>query len=183
MKILGISGTITGSKTLIVINQVVDQIKQIYPEAEVEVLDLKQYDVQFCDGRHPSQYSGDTRKVIDKVISADTYVIGTPIFQGSMSGTLKNLIDLVPPSDFKHKIMGFVATAGNHQHYLAIENQLMPIARYLKTYVPPSFVFAHNDHFNSQNEIVTHELLEQIELFSRQIVHMGKNLQHSKKLI
>lgn len=182
MKILGISGTITGSKTLVVINQVVDEIKRIKPEAEVEVLDLKQYDVQFCDGRHPSQYTGDTKKVIDKMVSADTYIIGTPIFQGSMSGALKNLIDLVPPSDFKHNIMGFVATAGNHQHYLVIENQLKPIAGYLNAYVPPSFVFAHNNHFNSQNEIVAPELLEQIELFSRQIVHMSKTFQQSKKL-
>ena len=157
-----------------------DEIIRIYPKAQLEVLDLKQYDVQFCDGRPPSQYTGATKTVIDKMASADTYIIGTPIFQGSMTGALKNLIDLVPPSEFNHKIMGFVATAGNHQHYLVIENQLKPIAGYLNAYIPPSYVFAHNSHFNDQNQIVAPELLEQIQLFSQQIVQMSKNLQQSK---
>ena len=65
MKIVGISGTITGSKTLVVINKVIEEIKYNNPKAAVEVVDLKQYNVQFCDGRPPSDYTGDTRKVMD----------------------------------------------------------------------------------------------------------------------
>lgn len=176
MKIVGISGTITGSKTLVVVNKVLKEIKKMNPEVEVELLDLKQYNVQFCDGRPPSDYTGDTKKVIDIISSADSYIIGTPIFQGSFTGALKNVIDLVPPSEFNHKVMGFIATGGNHQHYLVIENQLKPIAGYLNAYVAPSFVFAHNDHFNSQNEISDPKLLKQIKLFSQELVFMQNNL-------
>lgn len=176
MKIVGISGTITGSKTLVVVNKVLKEIKKMNPEVEVELLDLKQYNVQFCDGRPPSDYTGDTKKVIDIISAADSYIIGTPIFQGSFTGALKNVIDLVPPSEFNHKVMGFIATGGNHQHYLVIENQLKPIAGYLNAYVAPSFVFAHNDHFNSQNEISDPKLLKQIKLFSQELVFMQNNL-------
>ncbi|WP_458413500.1 NADPH-dependent FMN reductase [Schinkia sp. CFF1] len=176
MKIVGISGTITGSKTLVVVNKVLEEIKKMNPEVEVELLDLKQYNVQFCDGRPPSDYTGDTKKVIDIISAADSYIIGTPIFQGSFTGALKNVIDLVPPSEFNHKVIGFIATGGNHQHYLVIENQLKPIAGYLNTYVAPSFVFAHNDHFNSQNEISDPKLLKQIKLFSQELVFMQNNL-------
>ncbi|MBM4761840.1 NAD(P)H-dependent oxidoreductase [Bacillus sp. B15-48] len=179
MKILGISGTITGSKTAIVINRVIEEIKKSAPSIETEVLDLKQYNVQFCDGRPPSDYTGDTKKVIELISEADAYVIGTPIFQGSFSGALKNLIDLVPPTEFKHKVMGFVATGGNHQHYLVIENQLKPIAGYLNTYVAPSFVFAHNEQFNQQNEIADPELLNNISELARQIVQMQQQLIHN----
>ncbi len=35
--------------------------------AEAELLDLRSYDVAFCDGRDPAGYTGDTRTVIDKV--------------------------------------------------------------------------------------------------------------------
>ncbi|MFJ5757736.1 NADPH-dependent FMN reductase [Neobacillus sp. NPDC093182] len=180
MKILGISGTITGSKTSIVIKKVIEEIKKLNPEAETEILDLKQFNVQFCDGRPPIEYTGDTKKVIDLISSADSYVIGTPIFQGSFSGALKNLIDLVPPAEFKNKVMGFVATGGNHQHYLVIENQLKPIASYLNAYVTPSFVFAHNEQFNDQNEIKDQELLKQIGELSHQIVYMHDKLIYSK---
>jgi FMN reductase/FAD reductase [NAD(P)H] len=180
MKILGISGTIIGSKTSIVVNEVINMIKKMNPEVETEILDLKQYDVQFCDGRPPSEYTGDTKKVIDMISSADSYIIGTPIFQGSFSGTLKNLIDLVPPAEFKNKVMGFAATGGNYQHYLVVENQLKPIAGYLNAYVPPSFIFAHNEHFNSQNEIINPDLLRSIEALSEQVIHMQDKLIYSK---
>ena len=72
--------------------------------------------------------------------------------------------------------MGFVATGGNHQHYLVIENQLKPIAGYLQAYVAPSFVYAHSDHFNAQNEIVDSELLKNMKMFSDQIVYMCNQL-------
>lgn len=168
MKVLGISGTITGSKTLIVLNKIMENLKGAMPEIEVELLDLKQYNVQFCDGRPSTEYTGDTKRVIEMVSSADCYVIGTPIFQGSFTGALKNLIDLVPPSIFNEKIMGFVGTGSSSQHCLVIEYQLKPIANYLNAYVAPKIVFAHNEQFNAQNEIHDPELSKMIENFTRQ---------------
>ena len=180
MKLLGISGTITGSKTLIVIKEIIDTVKKMNNEVKTEILDLKQYNVQFCDGRSLSEYSGDTKKVIDMITSADAYIIGTPIFHGSFSGALKNLLDLVPPAKFKNKVMAFAATGGNYQHYLMVENQLKPIAGYLNAYVPPSFIFAHTEHFNVQNEIIHPGLLESIEALSEQVIHLHGKLTYSK---
>jgi FAD reductase [NAD(P)H] len=181
MKLLGISGTITGSKTKIIVEKVLEEVKKHHPEVEVELLDLKQFDVQFCDGRDPSTYTGDTKKVIDIVKEADFYVIGTPIFQGSITGALKNLFDLVPPQDFRHKVMGFVATGGTYQHYLVIENQLKPIAGYLRAYVAPGFVYAHNDHFNAKNEIIDEDVLCRITSLSEEVVSLQKALNSTEK--
>lgn len=176
MKLLGISGTITGSKTKVVVQKVLDEVKQQYPDVQVEMLDLKQYDVQFCDGRDPATYTGDTKKVIDLVKEADFYVIGTPIFQGSITGALKNLFDLVPPQNFRHKVMGLVATGGTYQHYLVIENQLKPIAGYLRAYVVPGSVYAHNDHFNEENEIIDEDVLKRITALSEEVVTIQRAL-------
>jgi FMN reductase len=41
-------------------------------------------------------YTGDTRVVLEKIMEADAYIIGTPVFQASIPGTLKNLFDLLP---------------------------------------------------------------------------------------
>ncbi len=181
MKLLGISGTITGSKTKVVVQKVLEEVQKHHPDIEVEILDLKKFDVQFCDGRDPSTYTGDTKKVIDMVKEADFYVIGTPIFQGSITGALKNLFDLVPPQDFRHKVMGFVATGGTYQHYLVIENQLKPIAGYLRAYVAPGYVYAHNDHFSAKNEIINEDVLRRITSLSEEVVTMQKGL-HSKQI-
>ncbi|WP_129730123.1 MULTISPECIES: NADPH-dependent FMN reductase [Bacillaceae] len=176
MKLLGISGTITGSKTKIVVQKVLEEVKRYYPEIEVELLDMKEYDVQFCDGRNPSSYNEDTKKVIDIVSSADFYIIGTPIFQGSITGVLKNLFDLIQPQAFRNKVMGFVATGGTYQHYLVIENQLKPIAGYFRAFVAPGYVYAHNDHFNQQNELVDSEVVNRVESLAKEVVYMQKAL-------
>ena len=176
MKLLGISGTITGSKTKIVVENVLAEVKKKYPEIEVELLDMKKYDVQFCDGRNPLEYNEDTNKVINLVSSADFYIIGTPIFQASITGVLKNLIDLIDPQVFRNKVMGFIATGGTHQHYLVVENQLKPIAGYFRAFVAPGFVYAHNDHFNQQNELIDPEVLKRVENLADEVVYMQKGL-------
>ncbi|GIN97674.1 FMN reductase [Siminovitchia terrae] len=177
MKLLGISGTITGSKTGVVVRKTLEEVKQNYPDIEIELLDLKDYNVQFCDGRDPSTYTGDTKKVIDIVSSADFYLIGTPIFQGSITGALKNLFDLIPPHVFRHKVMGFIATGGTYQHYLVVENQLKPIANYFRAYVAPGFVYVHNDHFDG-NQIVDFDVLNRMSILGEEIVRMNRALTH-----
>ncbi|SMQ86691.1 FMN reductase/FAD reductase [NAD(P)H] [Bacillus sp. OV166] len=182
MKLLGISGTIIGAKPRIVVEKVLDEVKKNHPEIEVELLDLRDYDVQFCDGRNPSTYNEDTKKVIDIVSSADFYIIGTPIFNGSITGPLKNLFDLINPKDFRNKVMGFIATGGTYQHYLVIENQLKPIAGFLRAFVAPGFVYANNDHFNQQNELVDQEVLQRVSALAEEVVFMQKALKAPKSV-
>ncbi|CAM3675491.1 NADPH-dependent FMN reductase [Mesobacillus zeae] len=179
MKLLGISGTIIGAKTGIVVRKVLDEVKKKHPDIEVELLDMMEYDVQFCDGRDPSTYSEDTKTVIEKVSNADFYIIGTPIFQGSFPGVLKNLFDLIHPDAFRNKVMGFVANGGTYQHFLVIENQLKPIAGYFRAFVAPSYVYANYDHFNKENEIVDADLLQRIALLAEEVVHMHRSLNGS----
>jgi FMN reductase/FAD reductase [NAD(P)H] len=176
MKLLGISGTILGLKTSSLVQRILDEVKKRHSEIDVEMLDLKDYDVQFCDGRKIENYNTDTRKVIAKVSEADFYLIGSPIFNCSIPAPLKNLIDLIPPDVFRHKVMGFAANGGTYQHYLMIENQLKPIAGYLRAYIAPGYVYAHSSHFNVHNEIVDEEILARIQNLADELVHMQKGL-------
>lgn len=180
MKLLGISGTIIGSKTLKVVNQALEEAKKHHSEIEVELLDLKQYDIELCDGRQPSSYNEDTQKAIELISTADSYIIGTPIFHGSFPGVLKNLLDLIPAEVFRHKVIGFIATGGNDQHYLAVENQLKPIASYFRSYVATEYVFAHNKDFNEKNEIVASHLLESIRKLANEVCMMQEAFQEKK---
>lgn len=176
MKLLGISGTIIGAKTSIIVQKVLDEVKKAAPEIEVEMLDLRDYQVSLCDGRDPATYPDDTKKVIDIVTAADFYIIGTPIFQGSLTGALKNLFDHIPPQALRNKVMGFVANGGTYQHYLVVENQLKPIAGYFRAFVAPGFVYAHTDHFNQRNEIVDEDVLGRINGLAKEVVLMQKAL-------
>ncbi len=175
MKILGISGTIVGSKTNILVEKVLNEIIKVNPDVnlEVDLLDMRNYSIQFCDGRDISKYNDDTKKVIEKISTADAYIIGTPIFQGSITGVLKNLLDLVPPNVFRKKVIGFVANGGTYQHFLVLENQLKPIAGYFCSYVAPGFVYAHSSHFDRNNNIIDENIKSRIADLAKEVYTMS----------
>lgn len=176
MKILGISGTILGSKTAVLVDTVLKEIKARHPEIETEMLDMRNYQIEFCDGRNPDLYNDDTKKVMKIVSEADFYVIGFPIFNASFPAPLKNLFDLLPPAVFRHKVMGFAANGGTYQHYLVIENQIKPIAGYYRAFVAPSYVYVNSEHFNEQNELRDEEILKRIGEMAEELVMLQKAL-------
>ncbi|MGJ9384360.1 NADPH-dependent FMN reductase [Salipaludibacillus sp. CF4.18] len=176
MRLLGISGTIVGSKTEIAVKKTLDNVNNFESEIETEFLNLKDYDLQFCDGRDPSNYEGDTKKVIDKICEADCFVIGTPVFQGSLTGALKNLLDLLPASALRHKVVGFIATGGTFQHYLVIENQLKPIAGYFRSYVAPSCVYLNDSHFSERKEIIDEDIIKRLDELAKELIFMQTKL-------
>ncbi|KRE36432.1 NADPH-dependent FMN reductase [Paenibacillus sp. Soil724D2] len=176
MKLLGISGTIIGEKTASAVKQVVEHAKSLDERLETDLLDLRDYKVEFCDGRQVAEYNEDTQKVIKAILSADCFIIGTPIFQASLAAPLKNLFDLLPPTAFRNKVIGFVGTGGTYQHFLVIENQLKPIAGYFRAYTAPDYVYANREHFDSNNRIVDSSVVERIEALAAQVLHMSKSL-------
>jgi FMN reductase len=52
MKIVGLSGSKVGSKTRTAMNYTVKALTKKYPDAEVTLIDLAEYEVQFSDGRN-----------------------------------------------------------------------------------------------------------------------------------
>lgn len=183
MKLLGISGTILGAKTSILVKAVLDEVKKKYPEVTVTLMDLRDYDMQFCDGRTIDSYNLDTQKIIRHVTDADCYLIGSPVFNGSIPAPLKNLFDLVPPDMFRSKVMGFVANGGTNHHYLMIENQLKPIAGYFRSFVAPSYVYVNWEHFNEKNEIADSEVWNRIRHLADELVYVQRNLQQEKEVV
>lgn len=151
MKILGISGTLVGSKTAVMVKQLLTELQAQQPMHEIEFVDLKDYQLDFCDGRLTEQYSDDTKSIIRKVEEADGFIIGTTILHGSMPGALKNLFELIPVQAFVDKVVVFTANGGNHLHYLAVENYIKPVASYLKMFILPEYLFAVSSDFDDKN--------------------------------
>ena len=128
MKLLGVSGSPSvASKTLTAVALAVEHARASYPDVSAEVLNLRDHDVQFSDGRDPATYEGDTRTVIDTVLAADALVVGTPMYRGGYTGRLKNLFDVLPNDALEGKPVGLVATGGTDHHFLAIEHELKPV--------------------------------------------------------
>ena len=95
MKITLLSGSVVGTKTQTTMTIMQKKIQEQYPEASVTLLDLKQLTLQFSDGRNYLDYTDDTRFVTTTLMDSDIILIGSPTFQASIPGTLKNVFDLL----------------------------------------------------------------------------------------
>lgn len=141
MKMVGLSGSTVGTTTRTAMNYAMEAIRKYDPEIETQLIDLAEHEVQFSDGRDFIEYGGDTRDVADALVQADAIIIGSPIFQASIPGSLKNVFDLLPVGAFQDKVVGIIMTAGSAKHDLVAEQQLRPILTYMKAQVVQSYVF------------------------------------------
>ncbi|WP_102028864.1 NADPH-dependent FMN reductase [Salirhabdus sp. Marseille-P4669] len=162
MNIVLLSGSIVGSKTRTAMNYTSTKIQEKYPDAEVTLLDLADYQIQFSDGRNYMEYEGDTKYITEKIMEADAIIFGTPIFQASIPATLKNVFDLLPVNAFQDKIVSMIVTAGSSKHYLIAEQQLKPILAYMKAQIVQTYVFIEEKDFH-RKEIVNDDVLFRID--------------------
>lgn len=153
MKLLGISGTLVGSKPAILVDTLLKQVQAHQPDVEIEFIDARKYDLNFCDGRPTEAYNNDTQAFIQKITDADAFIIGTTILHGAMPGVLKNIFELVPIRAFANKSVLFAASGGNQQHYLAVESSIKPVANYLNMYPFPQYAFVLSAQFTKQNTL------------------------------
>ena len=169
MKIVGLVGSIAGSKTRIAMDACLQSLKRQFPEVETELLDLKEFDIVFSDGRDVRDYEGDAAKLIQSLLAADAVIIGTPTFQASIPGALKNVFDLLPQDAFQDKVVGIIATAGSSKHYLMVEQQLKPILSYMKATIVEKYVFVEEQDF-FKKEIINDDVLFRIDRLVEDVV-------------
>jgi FAD reductase [NAD(P)H] len=111
-----------------------------------EILDIRSFDMDFCDGRSFDRYNADTQKTFEIMSSAGGYILGMPVYSHSISGALKNLIEITSPAMTK-KAVGVICNSDGIRSYLAsvdllkvlsYEAHAIPIQPVVHTY-PESF--------------------------------------------
>ena len=105
------------SRTAIVIDEVVTKLKK-KKNVKIDIIDLRKIDMQFCDGRDLKDYNKDMRAAHATMEKADGYIFGMPVYQYSISGPLKNFLDIVS-SAMSNKTAGIVCNSGGVRSYLA----------------------------------------------------------------
>lgn len=142
VKILVLSGSNVGNKTARATLEVHRQLAERYgTEHEVTYVNLRDKQMEFADGRHYLDYTGDTGEVVRAVMDSDVIIVGSPIFQASIPAALKNVFDLLPQNALEYKTVSMLITAGSNKHFLVAEHQLKPILGYLKANIVPNYVF------------------------------------------
>jgi FMN reductase len=112
-----------------------------------ELLDLGTLSVGFADGTPPADLDDDTAATIAAVEAARALIFATPIYRGSMTGSLKNLFDLMPIPALQGKVVGLVAMGASDHHYLGAERHLRDVLAFFGAVAMPVAVYLNGGDF------------------------------------
>ena len=117
------------------------------PGVSASLLNLADYRVSFADGRPPEKFDDDTGRVVARMAGADCVLLASPVYRGTFTGALKNLLDLTPIEALRSKPVGIVAMGATSHHYLGVDWQLRAVLAWFGARVVPTSVYLESAHF------------------------------------
>ena len=87
----------------------------------VHYVDLKDVEMDLCDARPLDEYSSSMQKVYKIMEDSEVVVFGMPVYQYSMSGVLKNFIDICGKA-VEGKSVGVIVNAWGPNCYMASQD-------------------------------------------------------------
>ena len=117
------------------------------PGVSASLLNLAEHRVSFADGRPPEKFDDDTGAVVARVAGAERVLLASPVYRGTFTGALKNLLDLTPVEALRGKPVGIVAMGATSHHYLGVDWQLRAVLAWFGARVVPTSVYLESGHF------------------------------------
>ncbi|PTM58504.1 NADPH-dependent FMN reductase [Desmospora activa] len=178
MKIVAISGSMNPQSTT---RQAVTIVMNAAEEAgaEVELIHLGDWKLPIFDCRtDESTYPEAVHRFRDTIASADAYIIGSPQYHGSLSGSLKNALDFISARELEGKFVALVGTAAGQMGATNALNTLNEICRNLHAWPLPSSPSIPQSYsaFLPDGSLKDAKLQDRLESLGRQLVQvMGNN--------
>ncbi len=146
--------------------------------ADVKLIDLRDYSLVFACSIDDQDYPEDVYKLRREIQQAHGIILGTPEYHGSLSGVLKNALDLMSYKEFEGKMIGLVGVAGGAFGASNALNTMCTIARNLQAWVLPQQVSIPESHkaFDQQGNIQNKNIENRLLDMGRQIVKFVSTL-------
>ena len=185
MNLLGLSGSPSrnaASRTLSAVKRAVEYAHAQDSVINSETINVRDLEIELCDGRDPALYEGDTKTLIDKIVAADALILGTPVYRGSYTGILKNVFDVIPNDALVGKPVGIVVTGSTQHHYLVIEHEIKPLLGFFHAHSLPGGVYLTPEHYNN-SVLVDEGALERLQQLATAIVQFAKHVPNDRNLL
>jgi FMN reductase len=141
MRLVAIVGSVTPPGRLLnATRAMLDDARASHVGLEIELINLADKRIAFADGRPPDQYGDDTAGIVASVQRADGVVIATPVYRGSITGALKNLLDHLPVESLTSK-PGILAMGATHHHFLGADWHLRDILAWFGALMVPTSAY------------------------------------------
>ena len=154
--VVGLSGNFhRPSRTRALVSSVAGRISHQYGLTS-EIYDLIDVGDSLGSAHHVSELGPAARNILDRVVTADLLVVGTPTYKGSYSGLFKHFIDLLEPLALQGKPILLTATGGSDRHALIVEHQLRPLFGFFMAHTLPTDIFAVDRDFLNHEIVAEH---------------------------
>jgi azobenzene reductase len=153
------------------LNIVLEKIKQ--SGVDTELLDLKQTILPLFS---TTSNKNDAIDVATKMVkSADAFILATPDYHGSMSGSMKNFLDYYW-SEFSGKLFGYVCAS--HEKGLTAMDQMRTAIRQCSGWSMPYGISINgDDDFDENGSIINDQLNSKLTMLARDLTVYGKLIQ------
>lgn len=147
--------------------------------AEVEILDLRSMNLPFCDGGDDYSDYPDVERLQRSMREADGLILATPEYHGSISGVLKNALDLMSFEELSGKVAGAISVLGGQSNSNAL-NDLRVILRWVHAWVIPEQVAIGQawQAFGTDGKLKDQKLSQRFDQFAQSLVDNTRKLRN-----
>lgn len=176
VKIVGIAGSLrSGSYSQQALEIAAQRVQAL--GAEVEILDLRTMNLPFCDGGDDYPDYPDVARLSQTVKEADGLILATPEYHGSISGVLKNALDLLGFEELSGKVTGMISVLGGQPNSNAL-NDLRIIMRWVHGWVIPEQIAIGQawKAFGEDGKLLDDKLSQRFDSFAQSLVENTRKL-------
>jgi NAD(P)H-dependent FMN reductase len=171
MNVLGVASSMRessyGTRTL---RMVLDAAQKY--EAKTRLLDLRRVTMPMYNPDSSMQSDKEIQKVTNDVNWADAFVLVSPDYHGSMSGSIKNFLDYYW-EEFAGKIFGYICTS--HEKGLTVLDQMRTAVRQCYGWSLPYSISVNGEvDFDEEGEVIDSILDKRLKMVARDLVVYGR---------
>ncbi len=174
VKVIGICGSLrANSYTRMALEKILAGAAEL--GAETKLIDLRDYELVFCNAAEADQLPDDVSKLQRQVHEAQGIILGTPEYHGGYSGVLKNALDLMGFDQFEGKMMGLMGVSAGAQGASDAINSLRTVGRALHAWVVPeqvSIPFVETA-FTTEGECIDPNISLRLQALGKQVARFS----------
>jgi FMN reductase len=164
LNILGVAGSMRpGSYSTMALKIALEHAEK--QGAGVRLLDLSKTVLPLRDPAGPA--SGPAEQAAEAVTWADAFVLASPDYHSSMSGTTKNFLDHFY-KEFGGKVFGYIVAS--HEKGLTVMDQMRTVVRQCYGWSLPYGVAVNGEQDFASGQLVNADVARRLEMLSRDLV-------------
>jgi NAD(P)H-dependent FMN reductase len=170
LNILGIAGSMrkdsNGTKILKIALDLASKYK-----AQTSLLELRKTNMPLYNPDLSIQSDIDMQKVTDQVNRADAFILVSPDYHGSMSGSMKNFLDFYW-EEFAGKTFGYICTS--HEKGLTVMDQMRTAVRQCYGWSLPYGISVNGSEDINEGQVINNLLNKRLKMLAHDLVAYSK---------